>query len=84
MRLRRRTLVPRAGYCGVIWPGDSPVYRVEQEEPSKDFKEAWSTAGRHIQSQAGTGLSWIRATLDPNVINLSRRCRKRQAALGLA
>lgn len=40
------------------------MYRVEQEEPSKDFKEAWSTAGRHIQSQAGTGLSWIRATLD--------------------
>ena len=41
------------------------MYRVEQEEPSTDFKEAWSAAGRHIQSQADTGLSWLRATLNP-------------------
>lgn len=39
--------------------------RVEQEEPSTDFKQAWSAAGRHIQSQADTGLSWLRATLNP-------------------
>lgn len=41
------------------------MYRVEQEDPSTDFKEAWSTAGRHIQSQADTGLSWLRANLNP-------------------
>lgn len=41
------------------------MYRVEQEEPSIDFKQAWSTAGRHIQSQADTGFSWLRADLNP-------------------
>lgn len=41
------------------------MYQVEQSPPSEDFKNAWSAAGQHIQKQADTGLSWLRATLTP-------------------
>lgn len=50
------------------------MYPVEQEEPSADFKQAWSAAGRHIQSQADIGLSWLRANLNlPMAEHLSFR-----------
>jgi hypothetical protein len=52
----------------------TPMYRVEQEEPSTDFKQAWGAAGRHIQSQADTGLSWLRKNLNrPMAEHLSFR-----------
>jgi hypothetical protein len=41
------------------------MYRIEQDEPSINFKQAWSAAGRHIQSQADTGFNWLRAELNP-------------------
>lgn len=41
------------------------MYPVEQSPPSDDFKNAWSAAGQHIQKQADSGLSWLRATLNP-------------------
>ena len=41
------------------------MYRVEQEEPSQEFKMAWNAAGMHIQAQAGSGLNWLRSDLNP-------------------
>jgi len=41
------------------------MYRVEQAEPSEEFTQAWSAAGRHIQNQADTGFNWLRANLYP-------------------
>lgn len=41
------------------------MYEVNQTEPSQSFKAAWSAAGRHIQGQAGDGLNWLRADLNP-------------------
>jgi len=41
------------------------MYEIEQSPPSDDFATAWSAAGQHIQKQADTGFSWLRATLNP-------------------
>jgi len=41
------------------------MYRIEQAEPTEEFKQAWSAAGRHIQNQADTGFNWLRANLNP-------------------
>jgi len=41
------------------------MYRVEQAEPTEEFKQAWSAAGRYIQNQADTGFNWLRANLNP-------------------
>lgn len=41
------------------------MHEVTQGEPSANFKAAWSVAGRHIQKQAGSGLNWLRADLNP-------------------
>jgi hypothetical protein len=41
------------------------MYQVEQAEPTEEFKQAWSAAGRYIQNQADTGFNWLRATLNP-------------------
>jgi hypothetical protein len=41
------------------------LYQIAQDPPSDDFKAAWVSAGRYIQNQAGSGLSWLRADLRP-------------------
>jgi hypothetical protein len=41
------------------------MYRVEQEEPSLNFKHAWQSAGKHIQQKGHGGVNWIRADLNP-------------------
>ena len=41
------------------------MYRVEQQEPSQDFKQAWATAGRFLSKKGGEGLKWIRSDLNP-------------------
>ncbi|MEI6269657.1 MAG: hypothetical protein WCP01_12315 [Methylococcaceae bacterium] len=41
------------------------MYRVEQPEPTEEFKQAWSSAGRYIQNQADSGFNWLRANLNP-------------------
>ena len=41
------------------------MYQVEQAEPTEEFKQAWSAAGRHIQNQVDTGFNWLRANLNP-------------------
>ncbi len=41
------------------------MHEVTQDEPSDDFKAAWSAAGEHIQTQSGGGLNWLRADLNP-------------------
>ena len=41
------------------------MFRVEQEEPTEEFKQAWSAAGRYIQNQADSELNWLRANLNP-------------------
>ena len=41
------------------------MYRVEQAEPTEEFKQAWGAAGRHIQNQADSGFNWLRANLNP-------------------
>jgi hypothetical protein len=41
------------------------MHRIEQPEPTKEFKQAWNAAGQHIQNQADTGFSWLRNTLYP-------------------
>ena len=44
------------------------MHEVSQSEPSDDFKRAWSLAGQHIQKQSGGGLSWLRADLNPPMV----------------
>lgn len=41
------------------------MFEVKQAEPSPLFKLVWSAAGTHIQRQAGGGLNWLRADLNP-------------------
>ena len=43
------------------------MYRVEQAEPTEEFKQAWRAAGRHIQNQADSGFNWLRANLNPPI-----------------
>lgn len=48
--------------------------QIQQKIPSEQFQKAWSAAGQYIQKQAGTGLNWLRATLDqPMTEHLSFR-----------
>ena len=42
------------------------MYEIEMHEPSEEFAECWSAAGRHLSRQAGGQLhSWLRAHLTP-------------------
>lgn len=43
------------------------MYRVEQQEPSHEFKKAWASAGRHLGSKGGESLKWIRSDLNPPI-----------------
>ena len=44
------------------------MHQVQQNTPSKQFQEAWHAAGLHIQRQGDCGLSWLRATLNPPLV----------------
>lgn len=44
------------------------MYQIEQEEPSLGFKKAWKAAGRHIQQNGQGGVNWIRADLNPPMV----------------
>lgn len=41
------------------------MYRVEQQEPSEEFKKAWGTARQFLGSKGGGSLRWIRSDLNP-------------------
>lgn len=50
------------------------MYQVHQSSPSEEFRQAWSESGQHIQSQADSGFSWLRASLNqPMAEHLSFR-----------
>ena len=44
------------------------MYQIEQNEPSQGFKQAWMSAGKHLQNQGQGAVNWIRATLNPPMI----------------
>ncbi|MCK5666443.1 MAG: hypothetical protein KAI17_23290 [Thiotrichaceae bacterium] len=41
---------------------------VEQEKPSQAFVKAWQAAGHHLQKQGQEGLNWVRADLNPPMV----------------
>jgi hypothetical protein len=50
------------------------MYRLEQAEPTEEFKRAWSAAGQYIQRQANSGFNWLRTSLNlPMAEHLSFR-----------
>lgn len=50
------------------------MYRVEQAEPTEEFKKAWSAAGRHLGPLGGAAFNWLRADLNsPMAEHLSFR-----------
>jgi hypothetical protein len=41
------------------------MFNIDCEKPSADFVRCWQAAGRHLQTRAGDGLPWLKATLTP-------------------
>jgi len=39
------------------------MHRIEQPEPTEEFKQAFDAARRHIQNQVDIGLNWLKNTL---------------------